>query len=76
MNDFRSLSHTTWDCKLCSAAHKWSPWSNGEGEAKHIILDVDDVTQVPKQSQVSKRTWPETRCARKFKAFLKTGTFS
>jgi len=25
----------------------WSPWSNGEGEAKHIILDVDDVTQVP-----------------------------
>ena len=25
----------------------WSPWSNGEGEAKHIILDVDDVTQIP-----------------------------
>ena len=23
----------------------WSPWSNGEEEAKHIILDVDDVTQ-------------------------------
>ena len=25
----------------------WNPWSNVEGEDKHIILDVDDDTQVP-----------------------------
>jgi len=31
----------------------WTPWSNSDGEPKHIILDVDDVTQVPTLSMTT-----------------------